>query len=74
MNRDNMRESVITEKQLEMLGTQIADKADNFISFANLPVLPEQKVDALLAGLKEIKKIARELYIEISGDDPWEFE
>jgi len=62
----------MNEEQLDRLGQEIVDKADNFLEYKNMALPPKMIIDALLNGPSEIRSTARDLYVELSGDDPWE--
>ena len=62
----------ITEAQLKILGHDIADKADNYLGLVKLPLPARLAIDGMKTGLEEIRAIARQLVVDISGDDPWE--
>ena len=50
----------------------LADKADNFVHAAQIPVPPAIHVEALSGGMTDIRDELRKLYVELSGDNPWE--
>jgi hypothetical protein len=61
----------ITDEQLEELG-RLADQANNLAAASQLPLPAAQHVVHLRNGLLSIDQALRKLYVEISGDDPWE--
>lgn len=61
----------ITPDQLDKLG-RLADQANNLAAASQLPVAPAIHVACMRQGLIDIDKALKKLYIEISGDDPWE--
>jgi len=63
----------ITDDQLERI-SELVDKASNCIAATQLRVRPEIHVEGLRGGLQEIEQALRELYIEISGENPWDDE
>lgn len=63
----------LTESQLRVLGHDIADKADNYLEMAQMPGMPLLlTIDALKQGLEEIRENAHRLYVEVTGENPWE--
>ena len=60
----------MNENQLEIIGVRIADKAENILALEFIP--QDMLVDAMRVALEEIMRDARALYVEISGDNPWE--
>lgn len=63
----------ITDDQLERI-SELVDKASNCISATQLRVRPEIHVEGLRGGLQEVEQVLRELYVEISGENPWDDE
>lgn len=61
----------ITQEQLEELGT-LADQANNLAAASQLPLPPAMHVEQLRNGLVSIDQALRHLYIEISGENPWD--
>lgn len=62
----------ITEQQLDCLGMLI-DKVVSARTYSSTGMLPpELSIAAIDAILRETSGELRELYIEISGEDPWE--
>jgi len=61
----------ITHEQLDKLG-RLADIANNLAAASQLPVPPAVHIEGMRQGLIDIDKALRALYVEISGDDPWE--
>lgn len=60
------------KRQLEILGINIVEKADNYLLMQRLGRLPARdSVNSLTQGLTEIRDAAKALYIEIAGKDPW---
>ena len=60
----------MNENQLEIIGVRIADKAENILALEFIP--QDMLVDAMRVALEEIMRDVRALYVEISGDNPWE--
>ena len=60
----------MTEQQLETLG-RLADAADNYAQWALTPGPAYQRVNAMKSGLEDIGRQLKELYVELSGRDPW---
>lgn len=60
----------ITAIQLEKLGL-IADKADNFYHGSTIPMRDSIHKECLASGMNDISQELKELYTEISGNDPW---
>lgn len=60
----------ITPEQLEALG-ELSERASAYAAAATLPLPPQGHVASLRAGMEFISQKTRELYIEISGKDPW---
>lgn len=54
----------------EIVG-RLADKADNFVHSAVLPVDPAIHVEGLTGGMKEIRDELRKFYVEATGSNPW---
>lgn len=63
----------ITDEQLEKIG-KLVDTASNCIAATQLRVRPEIHVEGLRGGLQEVVQVLRELYIETSGENPWDDE
>lgn len=63
----------ITDEQLDKIG-KLVDTANNCIAATQLRVRPEIHVEGLRGGMQEIEQALRELYIEISGENPWDDE
>ena len=61
----------ITPEQLEELG-RLADMANNLAAASQLPVSPVIHIAGMRQGLIDIDRALKALYIEITGDDPWE--
>lgn len=57
--------------QLEALG-QIVESAANYEALTMLPMPTEVHFGALLDGMRKLRDEARRLYVEVSGDDPWD--
>ena len=58
-------------RQLSTIG-ELADKADNYLGVAALPMPDSVKVDGLNQGLTELSEELKSLYIELSGENPWQ--
>lgn len=61
----------ITQEQLEKLGN-LADQANNLAAASQLPLPATMHVEQLRNGLVSIDLALRGLYVEISGENPWE--
>lgn len=57
--------------ELDTIG-RLSDKADNLVHAARLPLTPQTHVECLSGGMAEIRDALRELYLEASGNNPWE--
>jgi hypothetical protein len=62
---------VITDSDLEKLGTT-ADKADNLVAGVVLNLSPQLKIQCLTQGLKDISTRLKEIYRQVSDQNPWE--
>ena len=58
----------ITHEQLDRIG-RIADKADNYLAAASLPLRNEIHIEGLKTGMREIAEMAGELYRELGGEE-----
>ena len=65
---------IITDEQLETLGQDIVDRAANYLEYRTMGVPDKMKIDALLHGLSDIKKTAKDLFVAIAGENPWQYE
>ena len=61
----------MTQEQLDQIG-EIADDCDNFAHAAQLPMPPQFHVEQLTRGFEHVRDLLRALYVEASGDNPWE--
>ena len=61
----------MTQEQLDQIG-EIADRCDNLAHAARLPMPPEFHVTQLTRALANVRDQLRALYVEASGDNPWE--
>ena len=59
-----------TRREVEVLG-RMADKADNYLGMAELPLPDSMKIDGLIQGLAELSEELKALYTELSGNNPW---
>lgn len=59
------------EQQLERLGLLI-DELDSLAHGLKLPMPPHMHVEALAIALPEKVKKLKELYVEATGENPWE--
>lgn len=57
--------------EAERLGLA-ADRIDNLISAMRLPMSPQMHVEQLRAALPDIMKELREIYVALTGENPWE--
>jgi hypothetical protein len=48
-----------------------ADKFDNLLGAMELPLRPELHLRALKESLTEARKDFRQMYVAMTGDDPW---
>ncbi len=60
----------INPEQLERLG-KLADRADSFFHATMLALPAAVHVKALTEGMESLRDETRELYREVSGEDPW---
>lgn len=61
----------ITPDQLDRLG-RTSDKADNFTHAVKLPLPDSLHKQQLAEGMQKIRDELRALYVEVSGENPWE--
>jgi hypothetical protein len=66
-----MNEYLITIEQLEVIG-EMVDKASNLAAASKMKVSPHIHIEGMRGGLEDIEKVLRELYIAVSGDNPWD--
>ena len=59
------------DRQLCILGN-LADKADNYLRTAKIPMPDGMKVAGMIQGLSELSEALKELYVELSGENPWQ--
>jgi hypothetical protein len=59
------------EEKFEQLGVLI-DEIDNLAHALNFPLPPQMHVDQLKAALPEKVNRLKELFVKISGEDPWD--
>ena len=64
---------MMDETQLEILGVMIADKASNILALSRV-IKGDALAQAYETVLREIRDTSRNLYIEISRNNPWEWE
>lgn len=51
---------------------RLSDKADNYYHATMLPGLsPRIHIDALTGGMQQIRDELREIFKDVTGDDPW---
>lgn len=63
----------ITQEQLEELA-ELAEQAGNLIAASRLRVSPAIHIEGMRGGLESIEAALRKLYVEISGENPWDDE
>ena len=51
---------------------RLADRVDNFVSASRLPMPDALRVQALQDGLPDVVEALRNIYREMTGEDPWE--
>jgi hypothetical protein len=61
----------ITIEEVEQLG-RVVERLANLYGATKLPLRPELHLAGIVPGLKELRDQLRELYVAVSGDDPWE--
>lgn len=64
-----MKKSI--DDQMEIIG-QAADRIDNLLSAANMPLPDKTKLDCTLKDIEEISKQLKTVVIEVTGENPWE--
>jgi len=60
-----------TEDQLDLIG-RLSDKADNFLAASKMQLPDSMHLECMKGGMGDFKKDLRDLYIAISGKNPWE--
>ena len=60
----------ITPEQLEELG-RLVDQAGNLAAASQLRVRPEIHIEGMRHGLLSIEEALRDLYVGLSGENPW---
>ena len=61
----------MTSDTIERLG-ELADSCDYYLAL-DIPFMPKSLLlDGMKTGLKEVRDALREIYIEATGDNPWE--
>lgn len=56
---------------IERIG-ELADSCDNYLAL-DTPFMPRHLLlDGMKTGLKEVRDVLRGIYIEATGDNPWE--
>lgn len=68
-----MKDSEMTTEELDAIG-RLADKANNFAHATLLPLPAKMHAEQLSIGMKDIRDALRKIYVEASGDNPWEDE
>ena len=63
----------MNKQQLDILGIEIVDKANSILALQRLPLPPQDIIRAFAIALKEIRDTGRNLHIDISGEDPWDW-
>lgn len=63
---------MMTDEQLNILGIEIVDKANNILALQRLPLPPQDIVKAFAGVLRDIRDTGRKLHNEFSTYDPWE--
>jgi len=58
-------------EQLDILGVEIVDKANNILALQKLPLPAADLRDAFAKALREIRDVAKNLYLDLADDDPW---
>lgn len=61
----------LTADQLDRLG-KLADTCDNLSAATGLPMPPQFHVDTLKSSLTTLGSRIKALYVEVSGENPWE--
>ena len=61
---------MMDDVQLDKLG-RLADSADNYLALNELPMPDSIKVDGMKTGLAELSEELKALYVELSGENPW---
>jgi hypothetical protein len=61
----------ITDEQLDDLG-KLADTADNYAAAAKLRLPDSLHREALTKGMEIISEALKNLYKQISGENPWD--
>ena len=61
----------MTPEQLDILGVEIVDKANNILALQRLPLPATALRDAFAQVLREIRDVAKNLYLDLADDDPW---
>ena len=61
----------ITDEQLGEMG-KAADSLDNLISAAAMPLPLAQKLQYTLDTIRELSARLKAVYMDVSGDNPWE--
>jgi hypothetical protein len=63
----------VSEEQLQQIG-RLADKCDDYAAASRLPMPAPFHVAQLRAGLEDLSRELRALYVAIAGRDPWKEE
>lgn len=58
-------------ENIEAIG-QLADRADNFAAAVKLPLPPKVHADQLAEGMREISRELKRIYVEVTGENPWD--
>ena len=61
----------MNQQQLRNLGA-MADQADSYLALVDAPMPKSLQVDAMKAGLRELSQELKALYVELSGENPWQ--
>lgn len=64
----------MNQDQLNRLG-ELADQCDNYVGASMLPYLqPAYHVTQMRYGFRQLSKALKQLYVEATGENPWENE
>lgn len=68
---DDNKETPMWTDNVEEIG-RLADTADNYIAATSLPLPASFHVEQLKAGLKDISARLKQIYVNVTGENPWE--
>lgn len=63
----------IAHDDIEQIGI-LSDKADNLIGASNLPVSDRIHIEGMRGGLEDLRDDLRKIYLQVTGENPWEEE